>query len=367
MGASERCLAVGLMSGTSMDGIDAALIRTDGLSAVEPLAAMSCTYDEGFRQRLRGVLGKAGLHAEISEELTLRHGDLVAELLHASDLTSSDIAVVGFHGHTVFHDPENGCTVQIGAGRLLAEKTGIDVIADFRSNDVAAGGQGAPFAPLYHAALAPAARPACFLNIGGVANLTWIGASADPARPDVFEHLCAFDTGPGGALLDDWVFAHTGEPFDRDGRLAASGRVDNDVLARLLDSPYFDKQPPKSLDRDAFDASVVDGLSVADGAATLTAFTAESVARAAALLPAPPALWLVTGGGRRNPVLLARLQALLGREVRPTEDVGIDGDVLEAQAFAYLAVRSLNELPLSGPTTTGVPAPMPGGRLFRAG
>lgn len=366
MGASARSLAVGLMSGTSMDGIDAALIRTDGLSAVEPVAAVSRSYDEAFRQKLREAVGRPGAGADISRELTARHVEIVEELISSSGVARPDVEIVGFHGHTVFHDPEHGQTVQIGDGQMLAAETGIDVVSDFRSNDVAAGGQGAPFAPLAHAVLAPDLRPICFLNIGGVANLTWIGEEADPGRADVFEHLCAFDTGPGGALVDDWTHRHTGEPYDKDGALAASGRIDPDVLGHLLQNGYFDAPPPKSLDRDAFDVCALEGLSVADGAATLTAFTAETIARAVRHLPEPPKVWLVTGGGRHNPVLLGLLNDRLDVAVKPTEAFGIDGDVLEAQAFGYLAVRSLRALPLSGPTTTGVPAPTLGGRLFRA-
>ena len=366
MGASARSLAIGLMSGTSMDGIDAAMIRTDGLSAVEPVAAVSRSYDDMFRQKLRDAVGHRGSGADIARELTARHVEIVEELIASSGVARPDVEIVGFHGHTVFHDPDNGQTVQIGDGRMLAAEAGIDVVTDFRSNDVAAGGQGAPFAPLAHAVFAPDLRPVCFLNIGGVANLTWIGAAADPGRVDVFDHLCAFDTGPGGALVDDWTYRHTGQPYDKDGALAASGQVDADVLGRLLQNRYFDAPPPKSLDRDAFDISVVEGLSAADGAATLTAFTAETIARAACLLPAVPDVWLVTGGGRHNPLLMEMLGGKLDAAVKPTEAWGIDGDVLEAQAFAYLAVRSLRGLPLSGPTTTGVSEPTLGGRLFRA-
>jgi len=365
MSASESCLAVGLMSGTSMDGIDAALVRTDGMSAFEPIAQLDHPYDSGFRAKLRQVVGVAGSHDAVAAELTARHVTIVQELLSAAGVSAATVCVVGFHGHTVFHDPANGTTVQIGDGQRLARETGVDVVADFRAADMAAGGQGAPFAPLFHVVRAPSERPVCFLNIGGVANLTWIGEGAMAGRDDLFEHIRAFDTGPGGALIDDWVQRHTGEPFDRDGCLAAAGRVDAAVLAKLLDNDYFRAPPPKSLDRDAFDASPVQGLSVADGAATLTAFTVDSISRALSHLPVLPVRWLVTGGGRRNPTLMAWLGRSLGAEVLPTETAGIDGDAMEAQAFAYLAVRSLRGLPLSGPTTTGVAAPTTGGRLFR--
>lgn len=366
MSASESCLAVGLMSGTSMDGIDAALIRTDGKLAFEPIAQCAHPYDTAFRAKLRAVVGVAGSHDAVASDLTALHIAIVRDLLADAGLSADSVAVVGFHGHTVFHDPAHGRTVQIGDGQRLARETGVDVVADFRTADMAAGGQGAPLAPLFHVARAPSERPVCFLNIGGVANLTWIGDRAQAGREDLFEHIRAFDTGPGGALIDDWVHRHTGEPFDRDGRLAAAGRVDAAVLAALMDNDYFRAPPPKSLDRDAFDASPVGGLSVADGAATLTAFTVESVVRAVSHLPAPPLGWLVTGGGRKNPVLMDQLGTALGVPVVPTENMNIDGDAMEAQAFAYLAVRSLRGLPLSGPTTTGVARPTTGGHLFRA-
>jgi len=366
MSASESCLAVGLMSGTSMDGIDAALIRTDGMSVVEPIAQLDHSYDSEFRAKLRRVVGIVGSHDGVAAELTARHVAIVRELLAAADVSAEMVSVVGFHGHTVFHDPANGRTVQIGDGQMLARETGADVVADFRTADMAAGGQGAPFAPLFHVARAPSDRPVCFLNIGGVANLTWIGEAARAGQDDLFEHIRAFDTGPGGALIDDWVQRHTGEPFDWGGRLAAAGKVDEAVLATLLDNEYFRAPPPKSLDRDAFNMSSADGLSVENGAATLTAFTAESVARAVSHLPTPPVRWLVTGGGRKNSNLMDMLGRSLGAAVLPTESAGIDGDAMEAQAFAYLAVRSLRGLPLSGPTTTGVAEPTTGGKIFRA-
>jgi anhydro-N-acetylmuramic acid kinase len=366
MSASESCLAVGLMSGTSMDGIDAALIRTDGKLAFEPVAELAQPYDAEFRAKLRRVVGVAGSHDAVAADLTALHVAIVRDLLSVAGVSPDSVSVVGFHGHTVFHDPINGRTVQIGDGQRLAREIKTDVIADFRAADMAAGGQGAPLAPLFHVARAPSERPVCFLNIGGVANLTWIGAAAEAGHADLFEHIRAFDTGPGGALIDDWVHRHTGEPFDRDGHLAAAGQVDAAVLAALMDNDYFRTPPPKSLDRDAFDASPVDGLSVADGAATLTAFTVESVARAVSYLPAPPVRWLITGGGRKNLTLMDQLGRTLGVPVMPTENVGIDGDAMEAQAFGYLAVRSLRGLPLSGPTTTGVARPTTGGQLFRA-
>ena len=241
---------------------------------------------------------------------------------------------------------------------MLAAEAGIDGVCVLRGRDVAGGGQGAPLAPLYHAALAGGeARPLAVLNIGGVANLTWIGPGDD--------NVIAFDTGPGNALIDDWVAGHLGTALDQDGALARSGHVDETALAVLLSNPYFAVVPPKSLDRDAFDPAAVADLSVADGAATLTAFTAAAVAEGQRHLPAPPRRWLVCGGGRHNPAIMVALGACLDAPVDPVEAVGWDGDALEAQAFAYLALRSLDRLPLSLPGTTGVSKPMTGGVLHK--
>ena len=351
------------MSGTSLDGIDAALIRSDGRNVVELGPALTEPYDDAFRARLRGVLGGQGPVEAVERDLTLRHAGVVTALLARAGIGPGEVAVIGFHGHTILHDPDRHRTWQIGDGALLAAETGIDVVADFRSRDVAEGGQGAPFAPLYHAALAARLeRPLAVLNVGGVGNVTWIGPAPDGGEGEVI----AFDTGPGNALINDWAERHTGRPYDDGGGLARVGRVDEAVLAALLDHPYFDRPPPKSLDRDDFDAAPVAALSPADGAATLTAFTAASVAAAVKQLPAPPTRWLVTGGGRHNPVLMDALRARLGTPVEPVEAVGWDGDVLEAQAFAYLALRSLAKLPLSVPGTTGVARPITGGVTFKA-
>jgi anhydro-N-acetylmuramic acid kinase len=267
--------------------------------------------------------------------------------------------IVGFHGQTILHQPVRHNTWQIGDGQALADALGVDVAWDFRTADVAAGGEGAPLAPIYHAALAAALpRPLAVLNIGGVANVTWIGADGT---------LLACDTGPGNGPLDDWAARHTNEGFDRDGRLSARGHLSLAVLNRLLADPYFARPAPKSLDRLDFSArlaaSGLDALSPEDGAATLVAFTAEAVARTA--LPEAPRRWLVCGGGSHNPTMMAALAARLGA-VAPVESVGWDGDALEAQCFGLLAVRVARGLPISFPLTTGVPAPLVGGVLSRA-
>jgi len=348
---------IGLMSGTSLDGIDAAFIETDGATKVVAGPSLTIPYDAAMRRRLRSVLGGQGPVAEVERALTEAHADAVRTLMTRHDL--GPIELLGFHGHTILHRPQARRTWQIGNGALLARLTGIDVVADFRSADVAAGGEGAPLAPLYHAALAgPLEKPLAVLNLGGVGNVTWIGEGEDA--------ILAFDTGPGNALIDDWALAHTGRGVDLDGALAGAGRVDEAHLATFLAHPYFARRPPKSLDRDEFRAFLPSALGPADGAATLTAMTAAAVAQAARHFPAPARRWLVTGGGRRNPVLMAALAERLNAPVEPVEQVGWDGDALEAQAFAYLAVRSVLGLPLSLPRTTGVARPTTGGRLFRA-
>ena len=347
---------LGLMSGTSLDGIDVAMIETDGRDRALPGPSSTIPYPPTFRERLRSVLGGVGPVAKVEAELTRLHAEAVERFL--AQHPGLAIGLVGFHGHTIVHRPAERRTWQLGDAALLARRLGIDVIADFRSADVAAGGEGAPLAPLYHAVVVAALpKPVAILNLGGVANVTWIGESG--------EMLVAFDTGPGNAMIDDWVRRHTGAAADIDGRFARAGQCSPEHLARFLSAPYFARRPPKSLDRDDFRNLLADDLSVEDGAATLTEMTAAAAAAGAAHFPAPARQWLVCGGGRHNPALLAALARRLVTPVRRVEAVGWDGDALEAQAFAYLAARSLAGLPLSLPSTTGVPRPMRGGRLFR--
>ena len=354
-------LALGLMSGTSVDGVDAALLWTDGGSVAEPRGSLTSPYDDALRTSLRSAIERAEMLPDVKSverAMTLAHASAVAALLRQEGLQPEDIDVVGFHGQTLLHRPEAKLTWQIGDGAMLAVATEIDVVSDFRAADVSAGGEGAPLAPVYHAALAAGLeKPLAVLNLGGVANVTWIGDG---------DRLLAFDTGPGNAMIDDWCAAHTGERFDADGRLAARGQLDRAVLDRMLDNDYFGRPPPKSLDRNDFSSTPVEGLSAADGAATLAAFTVQAVARATEHFPAPVERWLVTGGGRHNRVLMAWLAEVLSASVDPVEAVGWDGDALEAQAFAYLAVRSRRSLPLTFPSTTRAPRPMTGGHLDTA-
>jgi anhydro-N-acetylmuramic acid kinase len=349
--------AIGLMSGTSGDGIDAALLKTDGERIVETGPGIGEAYDPAFRARLKSAYGQWDPPAGLERELTERHASLVLRLVAQAGKRPVEVGLVGFHGQTILHEPERHRTRQIGDGALLAELTGLPVVNDFRSADMAAGGEGAPFAPVYHRALAEGLeKPVALLNIGGVSNVTWIGEG---------DALIAFDTGPGNALIDDWAMRHTGEPVDRDGALANSGSVDEAAVARFLENSFFKRAAPKSLDRDAFKAFSLGEKSAADGAATLTAITAASIAAGVAHLPAVPKRWLVCGGGRHNPVLMEALRARLGVAVDPIEAIGWDGDLIEAQAFAFMAVRSLRGLPISFPGTTGVKQPMTGGRLHR--
>lgn len=345
------------MSGTSIDGVDAAIVRTDGERVFGFGPACTLPYDAGLRAEIRACLGKPSVDPGLVRRITERHVDAARLALSRH---REPVSLIGMHGQTILHAPAARLTLQAGDGATLAAATGIGVVCDFRSADVAAGGQGAPLAPLYHRALcADLVGPVAVLNIGGIANVTWIGA-------DDGDDPVAFDIGPGNGLLDDWISARTGEAFDRDGTFSAAGAVDREALAALLRHPYFRAAPPKSLDRLEFDIGAVGRLSLRDGAATLARFTCEAAGLAAAHLPSPPRRWLATGGGRRNPTLMKGLAAALDAPVAPVEDAGWDGDALEAQAFAFLAVRSVRKLPLSVPTTTGAPRPLTGGRLCSA-
>lgn len=357
-------LSLGLMSGTSLDGVDAALVLTDGHRVERCGLATTRPYPDALRASLRGVLGGAPQErlAQVERDLTLFHADVVRDLLRQAGHRPADVDVIGFHGHTILHRPHDRKTWQIGDGALLARETGIAVVNDFRTDDVVAGGQGAPLVPVFHAALvqdAELAGPLVVLNLGGVGNVTWIGGDGD---------LLAFDTGPGNALIDDWALRHTGQPVDLDGALAAQGTVDAALVARFVEHPYFARRPPKSLDRDdfaQFAADLTKDLSAPDGAATLTAFTVAAVAQAQKHFPQPVRHWLVCGGGRRNPRIMQGLAQALSSPVTAVDGQGWDGDALEAQAFAFLAVRSLHGLPLTFPGTTGGARPLTGGRLHR--
>jgi len=363
--------AIGLMSGTSLDGVDAALINTDGerVGRLGPTAYRP--YTDGERGALIAALAAArGLTdrtarppaiAEAEAVVTGVHAEVVEALIVAHGIDRGSIAAVGFHGQTLLHRPEQRLTVQIGDGRALASQLGLPVVYDFRAADVAAGGEGAPLVPLFHRALVghlDRKHPIAVLNLGGVANITYIDGERDPI---------ACDTGPGNALIDDFVRLRTRQPYDRDGALAAEGRPDTDFIASVLAQAFFRRPPPKSLDRNDFGDLDLSRFSNADGAATLTALTAACAAGVVQHLPSAPAHWIVAGGGARNRTLMRMLREQLAPASIETADaVGWSADALEAQAFAYLAVRTLRGLPITYPGTTGVPHAMPGGLVAQA-
>lgn len=358
--------ALGLMSGTSLDGVDVAMIETDGrrVTGLGPTGYRAYTPHE--RGVLRHALTEAvnlnqrdqrpGVIADAERVVTVAHAEAVAHYVAQHRISPVDIDIVGFHGQTVLHRPADRLTVQIGDGRALARAIHIPVMHDFRAADVAAGGQGAPFVPVYHRALAESlgrGGPVAVLNIGGVSNITYI---------DGEDVLIACDTGPGNALLDDFMLKSINQPFDNEGRTAAQGIVDEAWIANALQNPFFRSPPPKSLDRNEFSGLKMGNVSLVDGAATLTAFTVAAIASIVPYLPKPPESWIVVGGGARNLTLMRMLRRRLEpATVESADGLGWSGDAIEAQAFGFLAVRSLRRLPLSYPATTGVPRPMCGG------
>ena len=396
MSEQDSVWALGLMSGTSLDGLDGALLRTDGMQVLEFGPRATIPMPDGLADDLRGLMQGSGAGwLSIEKRFTEAQVPLVARLLEEAGKSPGEIGCIGFHGQTIVHRPAEGITWQIGNGALLAERTRIPVVADFRRRDIAAGGQGAPLVPLYHAALAamlssprprgevgrgeatlppvekvppPQPSPAsgggsiyslAVLNIGGISNVTWLG------EPNLLmPYIHALDCGPGNALLNDWVRQKMGWEFDQHGMLAAAGTVDEAALAAYLAHPFFTTPPPKSLDRHDFTLDPVAHLSPEDGAATLAAFTAVAVAQSMQWLPDAPQRWLVCGGGRHNPVIMEALRRAVNAPVEPVEAVGWNGDALEAEAFAFLAVRLLRGLPISLPETTGVSRAVTGGGFY---
>ena len=361
--------AIGLMSGTSFDGVDVALVETDGETVARLGPIGYRPYAEEERQLLRSAMQAAARIAGRDERpgpvrdaerlVTAAHFQAVEAFLREHGIERGKVDVIGFHGQTVLHRPQARLTVQIGDGAALARELRIPVVYDFRAADMGAGGEGAPFVPVYHRALVrqlDEPRPIAVLNVGGVANLTYLDGDADPV---------AFDTGPGNAPIDEVVFSRTGKRFDRDGILASQGTARWDIVEAALADPFFARKPPKSLDRAQFARFPVDSLKLEDAAATATAIVAGSIGRALRHLPNVPATWIVAGGGARNRTLMKLLRSNLLAQVLVAEAVGWSADALEAQAFAFLAVRSLKGLPLSYPSTTGVNEPMTGGVLAK--
>ncbi|MWD26984.1 anhydro-N-acetylmuramic acid kinase [Aquicoccus sp. SCR17] len=359
----QAVTALGAMSGTSLDGVDAAVLVSDGHRILDFGESGYRAYTGEERGVLRAALGH--WPGEPGVEAAAR----VTEAAHLELLRRfGGVDLVGFHGQTLAHEPRGRGTHQAGDGAALARALGLPVVWDFRSADVRLGGEGAPLAPFFHFACAKwmgAKAPLCFLNLGGVGNLTWVDPTAD--LPEAEGALLAFDTGPANAPLNDLMTERRGEEFDRDGALAGQGEVVDGALELFLDEGYFLKMPPKSLDRNDFSLmlDLVRELGDADAAATMTAMAAAAVMRGMEHCPSPPERLLVTGGGRHNPVMMAMLAAGLDCPVEPVEAAGLDGDMLEAQAFAHLAVRVAMGLPSSAPGTTGVRAAVGGGELSR--
>ncbi|VFU10412.1 Anhydro-N-acetylmuramic acid kinase [Methylocella tundrae] len=360
---------IGLMSGTSMDGVDVALIETDGEAEISFRGSGFLPYQDEDRALLRAAIADAaplhdrrarpGALASAEAMVTQRHCEAVRRFLDAQGVDGKTIDVIGFHGQTVLHRPEKRLTVQIGDGAALARSLGHDVVYDFRAADVLRGGQGAPLVPVFHSALVRAtgfAEPVAVINIGGVANVTFIEREREPI---------ACDAGPGNALIDDLMLLRKGVAIDRDGATAARGRADEKILKDLLAHPFFALAPPKSLDRNAFSAAAVASLATEDAARTLTAFSAAAIARALDLMPQRPAIAVICGGGARNPTLMAELSARLPCRVADADAFGWSIDAMEAQAFAYMAVRRQKNLPITFPQTTGIDAPLAGGLIAR--
>ena len=371
--------AIGLMSGTSLDGVDVALIETDGERVhvvkghnnfLEPLGPTGYRgYSDEEKALLRAATKDAesvvapgdrpGRLPEAEAFVTEAHAAAVEQFLADNALSAADIDVIGFHGQTVIHRPDHRLSIQIGDGQALASRLGIPVVSDLRRADIEAGGQGAPLVPIFHKALAEAsgfAGPFGILNIGGVANATLIDRQGG---------VIAFDTGPGNSLIDEWMQEREGKNLDDGGRTAARGRADEALLAWLLMHPFFVRRPPKSLDRNWFSHKLAGQLSTEDGAATLTAFTARAVARALDHAPEIPTRWIVAGGGARNGELVRLLNYHLRAEITTADAIGWSSAYLEAQAFAHLAVRSLKGLPITFPATTGVREAITGGVLAK--
>ncbi len=355
----EPLWTLGTMSGTSLDGVDAAMVLTDGVQVLDFGPDAYRPYSKAERATIRAAFGQwpgdPGV-AAAAEVVESAHAELISRF--------SNVALVGFHGQTLAHDPGGRGTHQCGNGALLAGALGLPVVWDFRTADVEMGGQGAPLVPFFHHALARrmgATEPLAILNLGGVGNVTWIDPSH--AAPESLGALLAFDTGPANSPLNDLMLARQGRVQDEGGTLALSGTPDTKVVETFLSHAYFYRMPPKSLDRNAFDLlAAVQHLKDADALATLTHCAAAAVAKGAEHFSGPITQLLVAGGGRHNVALMQALTRCLPN-VAPVETQGLNGDMLEAQAFAYLAARVKAGLPTSGPSTTGVPAAVGGGKI----
>ena len=358
MNQNKPIWVAGLMSGTSLDGVDAACLYTDGVDILGFGSSAYVPYSAKEREVLRSGLGKW------PGDTSLHEVGVVVRDLHMQALQNlPTVDLIGFHGQTLSHDPQNGRTHQLGDGAELARLVGTPVIWDFRSEDVAKGGQGAPLAPIYHWALARYAKllePIAIVNLGGVGNLTWV----DPRLP-AENGLLAFDTGPANAPLNDYMIKKLNKSYDENGNLAAQGVADLNLVARFMRDGYFARPVPKSLDRGDFSyiGSVVESLSNEDAAATLTAIIVAGILQALEHLPQNPKQMWITGGGRKNTELMRLLRSAMPMRVCDIDEMGFDGDMVEAQAFAYLAARVARGFPTSFAKTTGVATPLSGGRM----
>jgi anhydro-N-acetylmuramic acid kinase len=368
--ATTPVWVAGFMSGTSLDAVDAAMILTDGEKVTDFGPAVERKYTRDERAVLQaatdaarawnwqGPIPEAPFKAAL-DVITRTHFEAWGMLTGLA--RAPEPLLAGVHGQTVLHrraqSGQKGATLQLVDPFALQKVMGVPLVCDFRSADVEAGGQGAPLAPAYHGALMDrlGGEPACVLNLGGVANIT--ARLSDGS-------LIAFDTGPANGPIDEWVEGHGRGTHDAGGRLAMAGTVHPGLLAQLLNHDWFNEKPPKSLDRYDFNANMARGLSLEDGAATLTAFSAAAVAAGIDQLPERPTRVIACGGGRHNPALMAALKGALPCKLMTAEEAGWRGDSIEAEAFAYLAARRLRKLPLSWPMTTGVPTPITGGQVF---
>lgn len=352
--------ALGLMSGTSLDGVDVAVIDTDGERIAGFGPAATYPHAEATREKVRAVFGATarGPATDAAEAaITTAHIEAVRRFAREQAVDLASIDIIGFHGQTITHRPQEGFTWQIGDGQTLARALGRPVVADLRRADVAAGGQGAPLVPVFHQALArELGLPVAVVNIGGVANVTWVGRDGQ---------LVAFDTGPGNAPIDDWVRRHTNQTFDMEGALAARGEVSGNAVRAFISSSYFLINPPKSLDRNDFQWRFLGSVNVEDGVATLTYCTCLGLSLAQMHFPEPARTWIICGGGARNDTILRWLAQLVDGRVTTGENYGWNIEALEAQAFGFLAVRHLRGLPNSFPSTTGASRPIVGGVLHR--
>jgi len=358
-------ISLGLMSGTSLDGTDVSIIQTDGEKILDFGPSVSIPYSDHFRETLKNAVLRAGRSNQFTSEDSLGRELASINIEAVTKFLSINIVdskfkrpdIIGFHGHTILHRPDQGFSKQIGDCQYLASELGIPVVGNFRARDIYGGGQGAPLVPVYHKALfSEHKKPLCVVNIGGIANITWIGNSD--------KDIIAFDTGPGNGLIDSWVEQKIGNRFDIDGIVASQGQIHGNILDKLMDNSYFSRKFPKSLDRSDFNLQEIKNLSLEDGAATLTAFTAETILLGIRQCPLPPEVVFITGGGRHNKTIMDSLNKEYLFNIYPIEHADFDGDALESQAFAFLAVRSVKKDPITFPSTTGVSRPSTGGQTF---